>query len=256
MLEILQLPALSDNYIYLLHEPQGGATAAVDPALAGPVLKALDERGWKLTHILNTHHHPDHIGGNLELKHKTGCTIVALGDDRRRIPGIGLEVRDGDTVSLGRARARVLEVPGHTSGHIAYWFAEDDALFCGDTLFCMGCGRLFEGEPRQMWQSLEKLRALPPSTRIYCAHEYTQSNGRFALTVEPGNPALTARMERVNDRRRKGLTTVPSTLAEELATNPFLRAQSPEIRHTLGLENAEDWLVFAELRRRKDRFRG
>jgi hydroxyacylglutathione hydrolase len=256
MLEILQLPALSDNYIYLVHEPVGGATAAVDPTLAEPVLKALEARGWKLTHILNTHHHGDHVGGNRELKQRTGCAVVALGRDRQRIPGISVEVAEGDTIRLGRTRTRVLEVPGHTLGHVAYWFSEEDALFCGDTLFGMGCGRLFEGQPRQMWQSLARIRALPASTRIYCAHEYTEANGRFALTVEPGSPELRARVDRVNDLRRKGLPTVPATLAEELATNPFLRPDSVAIRQKLGLENAEDWQVFAELRRRKDQFRG
>lgn len=256
MIEIIQIPALSDNYIYLVHEPESRATAAIDPAVAEPVLKALDEMGWKLTHILNTHHHYDHVAGNLELKRQTHCTIIGPGRDRERIPGIAVEVGEGDSVSLGHAQTQVLDVPGHTSGHIAYWFAEDDALFCGDTLFGMGCGRLFEGQPRQMWASLEKIRDLPPATRIYCAHEYTRANGRFALTLEPDNLALVARMARVNDLRSRGLPTVPSTLAEELATNPFLRPDNPAIRSTLQMNNADDWQIFAEIRRLKDEFRG
>lgn len=256
MLEILQIPVLTDNYLYLVHEPNGWATAAVDPAVAEPVLQTLEEKGWKLTHILNTHHHGDHVGGNIELKRQTGCAIVAMGRDKERIPGIDVEVGEGDVVSLGHAEARVLDVPGHTSGHIAYWFAEEAALFCGDTLFGMGCGRLFEGHAREMWASLEKIRALPPATRIYCAHEYTQANGRFALTVEADNLALAARMARVNELRSQGLPTIPSTLAEELATNPFLRPDSPAIRRKLHMANAEDWQVFAEIRRLKDEFRG
>jgi hydroxyacylglutathione hydrolase len=255
MIEIIQIPALADNYIYLVHEPSSSATAAVDPAVAEPVMKAVDEKGWKLTHVLNTHHHYDHVGGNLELKRQTGCAIVGLGRDQQRIPGITVVVGEGDIVSLGHAQAQVLDLPGHTAGHIGYWFAEDNALFCGDTLFGMGCGRLFEGLPQQMWASLEKIRALPPATRIYCAHEYTQANGRFALTLEPDNLALVARMARVNDLRGQGLPTIPSILAEELATNPFLRTDNPAIRSALGLEDAEDWQVFARIRQLKDEFR-
>ncbi|MDD5034142.1 MAG: hydroxyacylglutathione hydrolase [Methylococcaceae bacterium] len=256
MLEILQIPVLNDNYIYLVHEPNGWATAAIDPALAEPVLQALDERGWKLTHILNTHHHGDHVGGNLELKRKTGCAIIAMGRDKERIPGIDVEVAEGDLVSLGHAEARVLDVPGHTSGHIAFWFAEDLALFCGDTLFGLGCGRLFEGHAREMWDSLEKIRSLPGQARIFCAHEYTLANGRFALTVEPENPALLERMDRVQALREQGLPTVPSLLADELAANPFLRPDSPAIRQRLMMPNAQDWQVFAEIRRMKDEFVG
>jgi len=256
MLEILQIPVLTDNYIYLVHEPNGWATAAIDPALAGPVLQALAEKGWKLTHILNTHHHGDHVGGNLELKRATGCAIVAMARDKERIPGIDVEVAEGDVIGLGHAQARVLDIPGHTSGHIGFWFEEEGALFCGDTLFGLGCGRLFEGHAEQMWASLEKIRALPPSTKIYCAHEYTEANGRFAWTIEPENPALAARLGRVKALRERGLPTVPFLLEEELAANPFLRPQSPAIRHRLRLETADDWRVFAEIRSRKDVFTG
>ena len=256
MLEILQIHALQDNYIYLIHEPNGWATAAIDPALAEPVLRALDEKGWTLTHILNTHHHGDHVGGNIELKRKTGCAIVAMARDKERIPGIDVEVSEGDIIGLGHAEAKVLDVPGHTSGHIAFWFAGESALFLGDTLFGLGCGRLFEGHAEEMWASLEKIRALPPSTRIYCAHEYTQANGRFALEIEPENQALQERMVRVTNLRQQGLPTIPSLLGDELATNPFLRPHSPEIRRRLGLEDVTDWRVFAEIRHRKDSFRG
>lgn len=256
MLEILQIPALNDNYIYIVHEPNGWATAVIDPAVAQPVLQALDDKGWKLTHILNTHHHGDHVGGNAELKRKTGCAVVAVARDKERIPGIDVEVSEGDIIGLGHAEAKVLDVPGHTSGHIAFWFAEENALFCGDTLFGLGCGRLFEGHAEEMWASLEKIRTLPPSTRIYCAHEYTQANGRFALQIEPENKALQQRMASVDRMREQGLPTIPSTLQDELATNPFLRPHSQNIRHRLGLYKAADWQVFAEIRHRKDSFAG
>jgi hydroxyacylglutathione hydrolase len=256
MLEILQIPVLTDNYIYLVHEPNGWATAAIDPALAEPVLKALDEKGWRLTHILNTHHHGDHVGGNLELKKATGCAVVGVARDKERIPGIDVEVSEGDVIALGHAEAQVLDVPGHTSGHIAFWFEEESALFCGDTLFGLGCGRLFEGHAEEMWESLEKIRALPLSTQIYCAHEYTEANGRFARTIEPENPGLSERLVRVEALRRHGLPTVPFTLAEELSANPFLRPESPAIRHRLHLETADNWRVFAAIRQLKDGFAG
>ncbi|MBM4200847.1 MAG: hydroxyacylglutathione hydrolase [Gammaproteobacteria bacterium] len=255
MIEIVQLPVLTDNYVYLLHDPCSGATAAVDPAVAEPVLRALDERGWRLSQVLNTHHHSDHVGGNLSLKERTGCEIVGSWHDRGRIPGIDRTVGEGDTVHLGEASASVLDVPGHTLGHIAYWFAEDHALFCGDTLFALGCGRLFEGSAEDMWRSLGKLRGLPAATRVYCAHEYTQANARFAVTVEPQNRALADRVLHVDQLRRCGSPTVPSTLGEELATNPFLRADDASLKARLGMAAAGDVSVFAEIRRRKDRFR-
>ncbi len=255
-LEIHQIPVLSDNYVYLVHEPETEATAVVDPAVSEPVLAALEEKGWRLTHILNTHHHGDHVGGNLEIKARTGCTVVGPRADRDRIPGIDVEVGDGETYALGNAMARVFDVPGHTRGHIAYWFEESAALFCGDTMFAMGCGRLFEGTPQQMWRSLSRLMELPAETRIYCAHEYTEANGRFALSVEPANSDLIQRMKEVERLRREGRPTVPSTLEEELRTNPFLRPDSTELQRTLGLEGADLVTVFAETRRRKDEFRG
>lgn len=252
MLEIRQIPVMKDNYVYLLHEPETGATAVVDPAEAEPVLEALDEKGWTLTHILNTHPHWDHVGGNLALKQRTGCRVFGAGQDRDSIPGLDVGLAEGDAVELGRTQALVLAVPGHTQGHLAYWFRDEQALFCGDTLFAMGCGRLLGGTAEQLWRSLDRIRGLPAATRIYCAHEYTQANGRFALTVEPGNPALVERMRRVDELRREGRPTVPSTLEEERATNPFLRPESVEIQRTLGLEGVEPLRVFAETRRRKD----
>lgn len=255
MLEIHQISVLSDNYIFLVRDPVSKDTAVVDPAVSEPVLAALAEREWQLTHILNTHHHGDHVGGNLELKARTGCTIVGAKKDRHRIPGIDVTIEEGDTFRLGTAEARVFEVPGHTLGHIAYWFAESQALFCGDTLFSMGCGRLFEGSAEQMWHSLTKLKALPGDTRVFCAHEYTQANGRFALALDPDNQALIARMEGVMEQRRNGRPTVPSSMAEEWATNPFLRSDQGNLQRAISMENRAPADVFAELRRRKDRFK-
>lgn len=254
MLEIHQIPVLSDNYVYLAHDVATGQTAVVDPATHEEVLEALAEKGWTLTHILNTHHHADHTGGNMELKKQTGCVIVGPRADRDRIPGIDVEVGEGDTYALGESVARVFDVPGHTRGHNAYWFEDSDALFCGDTMFALGCGRLFEGTPQQMWDSLSKLRVLPPSTKVYCAHEYTKSNAAFAITVEPDNGALVARKSMIDDMRARGERTVPSTLAEEIATNPFLRPDSADLQRTLGMVGAPLVDVFAETRRRKDNF--
>ena len=255
-LDIRQIPALGDNYIYLVHDEDSGETAVVDPAEAAPVLAALDEAGWRLSHILNTHHHPDHVGGNLELVAKTGCSVTGFAGDAERIPGIAVRVKEGDEIAIGAHRARVIEVPGHTSGHIAFWFADARALFCGDTLFALGCGRLFEGTAEQMWHSLLKLRALPDDALVHCAHEYTQSNARFALSVDPGNEALRRYAARVDALRVEGRATVPSLLGEEKAANPFLRADKADMKRAMGMETAGDVAVFAEIRARKDSFRG
>ncbi len=254
VLDIHQIPVLHDNYVYLAHEAETGATAVIDPAVAAPVLESADAKGWRITHILNTHHHGNHVGGNLEIKERTGCTIVGARSDAGRIPGIDVQLSEGDNYALGNATAKVIDVAGHTSGHIAYWFEESDALFCGDTVFALGCGRLFEGTPEQMWRSLDKIRALPPSTRIYCAHEYTQANARFALTVDPTNKALRARSAEIDRLRAAGSPTVPSRLADELATNPFLRADDEDVAAAVGLTPANPVAVFAEVRSRKDRF--
>ena len=253
-LSIHMFPCLADNYGYLLHDEDSGATAAVDTPDANEILAQLAAKGWRLTHILNTHHHADHAGGNLTLKRQTGCTIVGPRADAARIPGIDVTVGEGDVVELGAHRARVFDTPGHTRGHIVYHFAAARAAFVGDTVFAMGCGRLFEGTPAQMWSSLGKILRWPDDTRLYCAHEYTQSNARFALTVEPQNRALRERAEAVAKLRAAGKPTVPSTLGEERATNPFLRAASSDLRATIGLSDAMDVEVFAKTRALKDAF--
>ena len=253
-LQIHQFPCLNDNYSWLVHEPQANVTAVVDTPEIGPILRALDQTGWTLTHILNTHWHPDHAGGNEELKAKTGCQIIGPRAEAKRIPAIERQVGDGDEVKFGAATAKVFDVPGHTAGHIAYWFAEDKAAFVGDTLFALGCGRLFEGTAQQMWTSLQKLMALPPETKVYCAHEYTQSNARFALSVDPDNAALVARVKEIDAMRAKNIPTVPSSIGLELATNPFLRPTSESLQRSLGMVGADAVAVFAETRKRKDNF--
>jgi len=253
-LDIRPVPCLRDNYAYLIRGLATGAVGIVDPSEAGPVLAALEESGWTLTHILNTHHHPDHTGGNRELKQRTGARVVGPAPDRARIPDIDDAVDEGETYLLGEAEAEIFFIPGHTRGHIAFWFRDSRALFSGDTLFLMGCGRLFEGTPAQMWESLGKLRKLPGETRVFCGHEYTQANARFALSVEPDNETLKARAEEVDALRADGRFTIPGTIEVERATNPFLRADEPSLARSVGLDGAEPEAVFAEVRRRKDDF--
>ncbi len=224
MIEVVRVPAFRDNYIWLLHDDASGETVVVDPGDAAPVLAAAAARNWTIDQIWNTHWHPDHVGGNLEVKAESGCTITGPVGEAARIPGIDRAVGGGDMVAIGRHEAEVIDVPAHTAGHIAYHLASDGLLFPGDTLFAMGCGRLFEGTPEDMWTSLGRLMALPDATAVYCAHEYTAANGRFALVVEPDNPALVDRMVVVEAARERNEATVPTTIALERATNPFTRA--------------------------------
>jgi len=254
MLEIIQLPVLNDNYIYLIHDPISKETAVVDPAIAQPVLDTLEQKNWSLTYIFNTHHHFDHVGANLELKQKTNCQILASKADQSRIPGIDRALEHSDQIQLGRYTAKVISTPGHTLGHIVYHFANENALFCGDTLFSMGCGRLFEGSAEQMWHSLQQLKALPKQTRIYCAHEYTQANGKFALSLEPNNQQLKLRIQQVEQLRAQDKSTIPSTLEQELESNPFLRENSPELQQSIQMIDQPAKNIFKKIRGLKDQF--
>jgi len=250
MTEIEIVPCLSDNYAYLVKS--GDQCAVVDPSEAAPIRAALARKGWKLTHILNTHHHLDHCGGNLDLKQEFGVKVVGPGKDAARIPGIDVGVDEKSGWEFDGRKVQVLEVPAHTRGAIT--FVIDGNAFTGDTLFLMGCGRLFEGDPATMWNSLSKLMTLPDDTQIYCGHEYTASNGKFALTLEPGNAALQARMKTIEATRAAGKPTVPASLGEEKKTNPFLRPDNAEIRKSLGMEKADTVSAFGEIRERKNNF--
>ncbi|TMJ76412.1 MAG: hydroxyacylglutathione hydrolase [Alphaproteobacteria bacterium] len=244
---------LKDNYGVLLHDPANGATAAIDAPEAAPVETALKTTGWLLSDILVTHHHADHTGGIAELKERYGCRVVAPRGEAARIPLVDATVREDDEVRVGALRGRVLETPGHTAGHISYFFPADKLAFVGDTLFSIGCGRVIEGTAEMMWQSLLKLRALPDNTRIYCGHEYTKANIRFAKTVEPVNAALKERETEVEKLLAAGQPTIPSIMRAEKAANPFLRADLPEVASSVGLAGSPAWKVFAEIRARKDR---
>jgi hydroxyacylglutathione hydrolase len=251
--EIRLFPCLSDNFGYLIHDPATGATASIDAPEAAPILKALGHEGWTLTDILITHHHHDHVGGVAELKQKFGCRVVAPHDKSTKIAHADLRVAQGDVVKVGNLLARVLETPGHTLDHVSYVFDNDKALFAADTLFSIGCGRVFEGNYPMMWDSLLKLRALPDDFKLYCGHEYTASNIKFALTVDPDNAALKARAEQVAKLRADGKPTIPVTLGEEKKANVFLRADDPSVAIKLHMKGADAAEVFGELRERKNK---
>ncbi|MGE0699555.1 MAG: hydroxyacylglutathione hydrolase [Hyphomicrobiaceae bacterium] len=252
-LQVHQFMCLKDNFGVLVHDPATGETASIDAPEAAPVRKALAEKGWKLSHILVTHHHADHTQGIAALKAESGCIVVGPKGEAQRIQGLDRTVGGGDRLKLGGHEVQVIDTPGHTAGHITYWVPGEKLAFVGDTLFAIGCGRVIEGTPEMMWTSLSRLAKLPADTMIYCGHEYTQSNARFALTIEPENAALVARAAEVDRLVAAGKATCPSRLGDELETNPFLRPQVAAIRKRLGLEGAQDWQVFAEVRERKNR---
>ena len=253
MLKVHQFPCLNDNYGYLAHDPESGETTAIDTPDAQKYLAEASTQGWSITQIWNTHWHPDHAGGNLAIKDATGARIIGPAGEAAKIPGLDRAVKGGDTVSLGALTADVIDVPGHTLGHIAYHLASEHTAFVGDAVFALGCGRVFEGDMAMMWKSMMRVKALPADTMLYCAHEYTQSNARFAETIETGNTALTSYIAEIDDKRSRGERTVPMPLARELATNPFLRADVPELQAAMG--HAGDAVAtFAEIRGRKDKF--
>ena len=243
-----------DNFGVLIHDPQTGATASIDAPEAEPVEEALQATGWKLTDILVTHHHGDHTAGIAELKQAHGCRVTAPRNEAARVPAVDLTAGEGDTISVGSLKARVLDTPGHTAGHVSYWFEQDRLVFVGDTLFSIGCGRVIEGTPAMMWQSLLKLRALPEETAIFCGHEYTAANVRFALTIEPDNRALQARAAEVNSQIAAGRPTIPTTIGAERAANPFLRADVAAVAAAVHLADRPAAQVFAAVRERKNKF--
>lgn len=238
-LEVVAVPAFADNYIWFVHDPASGETAVVDPGDAAPALAEAQRRGWTVTQVWNTHHHWDHSGGNLAMKEATGCSVS--GPAQEQIPGRDVALSEGSELRIGRHRGRVMEIPGHTLGHVALVLGDDRIAFVGDTLFAMGCGKLFEGTPEQMYRSLQRIAELAEDTRLYCGHEYTLANARFAAQAEPGNADVASRLAQVEQLRERGEITLPTTVAAERATNPFVRSA--------------DWQEFARLRFAKDRFR-
>ena len=253
-LEIVTIPCLKDNYAFLAHDKATGQTAVVDVPEAAPIIAALKQRGWTLSHVLLTHHHWDHVDGLAALLADHPATVIGAAADAHRLPPLDIAVREGDTITIGSDTGRVIDVSGHTLGHVAFHFPDSAVVFTADSLMALGCGRLFEGTPAQMYQSLSKLAALPPETLVCSGHEYTASNAKFALTIEPGNAALISRAEKIETARAQGRPTVPSLLSTERATNPFLRSDSPEIQANVGLSGADPVTVFTEVRRRKDSF--
>lgn len=254
-LEIEQFTCLEDNFGVLVHDPEAGVTAAIDAPETEPIAAALKRKGWRLTHILVTHHHRDHTDGIAALKADSGCVVYGPAAEAGKIPGLDHKLAEGQRVTFGNVEAEVLSTPGHTLGHISYYLPEAGVAFVGDTLFSLGCGRVIEGTHAMMWHSLQKLAALPPATKFYCGHEYTAANARFALTIEPNNLDLVGRAEEVRLLREKGKATLPATIGAELSANPFLRADRPRLKKALGMTGADPAAVFAEIRTRKDNFR-
>jgi hydroxyacylglutathione hydrolase len=253
-LEIEVFSCRSDNYGVLVHDPETGLTATIDAPEEAPILEAAGRRGWTISHIFTTHHHIDHVEANLALKEKFGCEIIGPINEALAIPGLDRTVADGDEFHFGEHLVRVIETPGHTAGHICYHFPDDKILFAADTLFALGCGRLFERTAADMWHSLQKLSVLPDETAIYFGHEYTLSNARFALTIDPDNERLKARAAQIEADRAQGKFTIPTMMGLEKETNPFLRATDPTIRRNLVMESRTSEEVFAEIRKRKDNF--
>lgn len=252
--EIVTIPCLGDNYAFLLHDAEGGETACVDVPDAAPIAEALTARGWTLSHVLLTHHHWDHVDGLAALLADHPAKVVGASADAHRLPPLDIALDEGDTVTIGGEAGQVIDVSGHTVGHIAFYFAESGVMFTADSLMALGCGRLFEGSPEMMFDSLAKLAALPAETVVCSGHEYTESNARFAVTVDPDNPDLAARVQDIATARAQGRPTVPSTLSQELATNPFLRGHDPKVQSAVGMTGADPVAVFAEIRKRKDNF--
>jgi len=254
MLIIKQIPVLNDNYLFLIYDRNTKKSGCVDPAVSAPVINELEKENLGLDFILNTHHHLDHVGANLDLKKKYGCKIVGNQKDSKRIPGIDIMLSEGDTFQFGESTCKILEVSGHTNGHIAFYFKEDSCIFCGDTLFSLGCGRLFEGSPQQMVESLTKIRSLPDNTKVYCAHEYTLNNANFALSIDPDNGVLKRKVSEIKDKRSQNIPTVPVLLSEEKKLNPFLNFDNKEFIERVGLENVSSTDNFRIIREMKDKF--
>ena len=249
-IEIVQLACLKDNYCALIHDPTSGHTVVIDTPDGDAIDRELTARNWQLSHILTTHHHWDHIDGHLQLKQKYGAKIVGPTANAEQIPELDIALNDGDTLEVGALRFLAIATPGHTLGHMCYYSAQAQAAFVGDTLFSMGCGRLFEGTAEQMWQSMLKLRQLPANTALYCGHEYSQNNAKFALALEPDNQALQSRVAQVNALREQGLPTLPTSVEQEIQTNPFMRAD--QLQQAVNMPEASAAQVFAEIRSRKD----
>ncbi len=254
MIQIHQFPALSDNFAYVIREEKSGLVACVDTPESAPIIRFLESKGWKLDFIFNTHHHRDHVGGNRDLIERYGCEVYGAKKDKARIPGITRELEAGEEFRFGEEPVKVFGADGHTIGHIVYWMPESRALFVGDTIFSLGCGKLFEGSPQEMWTTLSRLRELPDDTMIYGAHEYTLENAQYALLAEPGNRELQSRVKECQTLRAAGKFTVPSTMASEKACNPFLRPESPDLQKYVGAEGKKLWEIFGAIRASKDEF--
>lgn len=254
--EVRLIPCLSDNYAVLIHHADSKTTALIDAPEPGPILEALAREGWNLTHILITHHHADHVQGIAAIREKFPVPVYGPRAEADNIPGISVKLGHLDVAEVGPLRADVIDTPGHTAGHISYHFPKEMLLFSGDTLFALGCGRPFERPAEVLWQSLLKLRELPPETKIYCGHEYTLSNAKFSVTVDPNNTQLKERLKQIEAMRAKGEPTVPSTMEEELHTNPFLRADNPDVQEAVGMKGEDSGAVFTKLRELKNTFKG